>query len=156
MSDTPRTDSVICPNCVHQFVAIPEDVQEERARLQRELAEAQRTANQWRDEALYNRTFREQVTVAADQRNAAESDREQLRAATVDRSVYESAVRGRQQFRESYRVAREALVAADAAINPPDRSGISLDEWNKRLKAATATIRRALSEPQAKEGKHDA
>jgi hypothetical protein len=42
---------------------------------------------------------------------------------------------------------REALKVADAAINPPDRGGISLDEWNKRLKAATATIRAALGRP---------
>jgi hypothetical protein len=34
-----------------------------------------------------------------------------------------------------------ALRAADLAINPPDRDGISLDTWSKRLKAATATIR---------------
>lgn len=40
---------------------------------------------------------------------------------------------------------REALKAADEAINPPDRGGISLDTWNKRLKTATATIRAALN-----------
>ena len=39
---------------------------------------------------------------------------------------------------------RDALVAADVAINPPDLSGISLAEWNGRLKAATAVIRAAL------------
>jgi len=33
MSDTPDNDLVICPNCVHQFRAIPVNVQ-------RELAEA--------------------------------------------------------------------------------------------------------------------
>ena len=38
-----------------------------------------------------------------------------------------------------------ALRAADAAINPPDRSGISLDIWNKRLKEATTIIRAALA-----------
>lgn len=36
----------------------------------------------------------------------------------------------------------EALLReCDSAINPPDRSGISLDVWNERLKAVTATIR---------------
>lgn len=33
MSEQPRDDLVICPNCVHQFRAIPIDVQEELARL---------------------------------------------------------------------------------------------------------------------------
>lgn len=66
---------------------------------------------------------------------------------SVPVSVYESAVRGRAEFRSAYRIAREALIAADAAINPPDRSGISLDEWNKRLKAATAKIKEALNAP---------
>lgn len=47
------------------------------------------------------------------------------------------------------RTARElkyeaALLAAREAINPPDRHGISLDIWNQRLKAATATINEAL------------
>jgi hypothetical protein len=44
-----------------------------------------------------------------------------------------------------------ALRAADAAINPSDRSGISLETWNVRLKAATAKIRAAI----AKAEKHD-
>lgn len=36
----------------------------------------------------------------------------------------------------------EALLReCDAAINPPDRGGISLDQWNQRLKAVTAKIR---------------
>jgi hypothetical protein len=38
-----------------------------------------------------------------------------------------------------------ALRAADEAINPPDRKGISLDKWNDRLKAATKTIRAAVA-----------
>lgn len=70
-----------------------------------------------------------------------------LRAAEAEKN-YETAVQGRQDFRRAYRRAREALQVADAAINPPDRSGISLHEWNERLKAATATIRAALSPPQ--------
>jgi len=37
-----------------------------------------------------------------------------------------------------------ALQIADAAINPPDRSSISLDKWNVRLKAATIVIRAAI------------
>lgn len=40
---------------------------------------------------------------------------------------------------------REALSDADLAINPPDRSGISLDKWNERLKSATAKIRDVLA-----------
>jgi hypothetical protein len=32
------------------------------------------------------------------------------------------------------------------AINPPDRGGISMDEWNRRLKDATARIHAALAE----------
>lgn len=39
---------------------------------------------------------------------------------------------------------REALKAADTAINPPDRTGISLHVWNERLKAVTKIIRAAL------------
>lgn len=38
-----------------------------------------------------------------------------------------------------------ALKAADAAINPSDRSGISLDKWNERLKATTVQIRAAIT-----------
>jgi small-conductance mechanosensitive channel len=47
--------------------------------------------------------------------------------------------------------AAAALEAADEAINPPDRSGISMDTWNKRLKASTTTIREALAAIRAKE-----
>ncbi len=39
----------------------------------------------------------------------------------------------------------EALVAYDKAVNPPDKGGINLDEWDKRLKAATAQARAALA-----------
>lgn len=36
----------------------------------------------------------------------------------------------------------EALLReCDEAINPPDRGGISLDQWNQRLKAVTAKIK---------------
>lgn len=37
MSDTPRSDCVICPGCCHQFVAVPIDVQREHAALRAEL-----------------------------------------------------------------------------------------------------------------------
>lgn len=37
------------------------------------------------------------------------------------------------------------LRAADVAINPPDQGGISLHEWNKRLKEATAQIRSVMA-----------
>ena len=40
---------------------------------------------------------------------------------------------------------REALAYADAAINPPDRDGISLHTWNERLKSATETVRQAIA-----------
>jgi hypothetical protein len=40
--------------------------------------------------------------------------------------------------------AAAALEMADWAINPRDRSSISLDTWNKRLKASTTTIHQAL------------
>ena len=42
MSDTPDNDLVICPNCVHQFRAIPVNVQ-------RELAEATDLLNRFFD-----------------------------------------------------------------------------------------------------------
>jgi hypothetical protein len=38
-----------------------------------------------------------------------------------------------------------ALQACLEAINPPDRAGISLHEWNKRLKAASEIARAALA-----------
>ena len=41
-----------------------------------------------------------------------------------------------------------ALKTADEAINPPDRSGISLDAWNSRLKTATAAIRAAIAKAE--------
>lgn len=37
MSDTPRTDSVICPGCCHQFVAVPIDVQQQLTTLREAL-----------------------------------------------------------------------------------------------------------------------
>lgn len=46
-----------------------------------------------------------------------------------------------------------ALQAADVAINPVDREGISLHEWNSRLRVATSTIRAALALAQACEVK---
>jgi hypothetical protein len=39
----------------------------------------------------------------------------------------------------------EALQACIEAINPPDRNGISLHAWNKRLKAASEQARAALA-----------
>ena len=47
-------------------------------------------------------------------------------------------------LRQQNAALREALKSADAAINPPDRKGISLHVWNERLKAATKIIRAAL------------
>lgn len=41
--------------------------------------------------------------------------------------------------------ARDAIRNAIEAINPADRGGISLDVWNGRLKAATATMQEALN-----------
>ena len=39
----------------------------------------------------------------------------------------------------------EALNDADEAINPPDKSGISMMVWGQRLRAATETIRSAIA-----------
>lgn len=67
---------------------------------------------------------------------------------SVENSVYESAVKGRQDMRGALRIEREKtaklidlLKRADEAINPPDRGGISMEKWNVRLKAITAEIR---------------
>jgi hypothetical protein len=38
-----------------------------------------------------------------------------------------------------------ACRTADAAMNPPDRDGISLHVWNRRLKEATAVVRAAIA-----------
>lgn len=59
-------------------------------------------------------------------------------------SQYQSAVKGRRDFRALFRECRGALQIADEAINPSDRSSISMHEWNSRLKAATKIIRSAL------------
>ena len=65
---------------------------------------------------------------------------------TVEREEYE-------RLERHLAEARAALKAADAAINPPDRSGISLHVWNERLRDATKIIRQALSpEPDAVRG----
>jgi hypothetical protein len=37
-----------------------------------------------------------------------------------------------------------ALRVADRAMNPPDLGGISLEQWNKRLRSATEQISEAL------------
>jgi len=42
MSDTPDNSLVICPNCVHQFRAIPVDVQHELAKAQAEIDRLQK------------------------------------------------------------------------------------------------------------------
>lgn len=39
----------------------------------------------------------------------------------------------------------EALIAAEAAINPQDKSGISMHVWNERLKAATTIMNDAIA-----------
>lgn len=44
-----------------------------------------------------------------------------------------------------------ALRVADAAINPPDRGGISMAIWHERLKAATAQIRAAITRATAQD-----
>lgn len=44
----------------------------------------------------------------------------------------------------------EALKTAAAAINPSDRGGISLMEWNERLKAATVCINAALAKAKGR------
>ena len=79
--------------------------------------------------------------------------------AAVAESVYLSAVKGRQNFRAAFRQSREhveklhrLLHDVDEAINPPDRSGISLAKWNERLKAITARIRDALRGEEASTG----
>jgi hypothetical protein len=41
-----------------------------------------------------------------------------------------------------------ALKTAAAAINPSDRGGISLMEWNERLKAATVAINAAIAKAE--------
>jgi len=43
--------SVICPNCVHQFRAIPEDVRIERATLRADVARLTEQVREWRAEA---------------------------------------------------------------------------------------------------------
>ncbi len=40
---------------------------------------------------------------------------------------------------------RDTLTTADDAINPKDLSGISLHEWNTRLKSATWEIQNAIA-----------
>lgn len=41
------------------------------------------------------------------------------------------------EFREQVAQMVEALSACITAMNPPDKGGISMHEWNQRLKAAT-------------------
>ncbi len=78
-------------------------------------------------------------------------DKERVRL--VEEHIYQSAVRGRQEFRTAYRRERQRAAKLDMAlrdcleaINPPDRDGISLHEWNKRLNAATEIGNAALAE----------
>ena len=74
-------------------------------------------------------------------------------------SIYESAVKGRQDFRSAYRRERERVKELERilrlcveAINPPDRSGISMHEWNRRLKAATKQANKVLPTPPGRAG----
>jgi hypothetical protein len=66
MSNT-RTDSIICPNCTCRFIAVPEDVQQRLAELERSLNEAVRERDEARahrrvlfDEDLKARCLKEQ------------------------------------------------------------------------------------------------
>ena len=45
----------------------------------------------------------------------------------------------------------EVLREYESAVNPPDRGGISLHEWNKRLQAATEPARAILASFPTKE-----
>lgn len=49
-----------------------------------------------------------------------------------------------------------ALKSAAAAINPSDRNGISLCEWNDRLRAATVTVNAAIAKAESREATHGA
>jgi hypothetical protein len=53
-----------------------------------------------------------------------------------------------------YRLQRDELLAAcmaaDAAMNPTDRSGISLHVWNQRLREATSVVRAAIAKAEGK------
>jgi hypothetical protein len=45
----------------------------------------------------------------------------------------------------------DALKTANAAINPSDRQGISLLEWNNRLRAATVEIHAAIAKAEGRQ-----
>lgn len=73
----------------------------------------------------------------------------------AESGVYGSAVQGRRDFRRAYRQQRElasnlkeALADCLAAMNPTDRSGISLHEWQRRLKTATKRAEEVLAVPK--------
>lgn len=130
----------------HEAAAALESLAREREELKREVASA--NAEAIANNAKFQGAVGACAHFASEARRAQEAASVSPAAAAPDSvglEVYEAAVKGRQQFRAAYRKAREALIAADAAINPPDRGGISMAEWNKRLKTATATIREVLT-----------
>lgn len=62
----------------------------------------------------------------------------------ADRPMHEKAANAR--LITAAPAMHEALQIASAAINPPDREGISLLERNNRLKGATIQIAKALAQ----------
>lgn len=100
--------SVICKAIDHLsgFLGLP-NAAAEIERLERER-------DTWRDEALHNRTFREQVTVAADQRNEAERQRDEATEyAKYEQQRADGAV---EEMKAVYVERDEATKRADEAI----------------------------------------
>ena len=65
-----------------------------------------------------------------------------LRAHEV--SLMHTAAAEIERLKESNAELLEALTSIDAAVNPPDRHGISMHVWNQRLKAASKIVRAAI------------
>ena len=133
-SETPKTDALLVRT--KAMAADRADLIDHARSLEAALLSAEKERESWRDEALYNRTFREQVGVACDQRNAAELRAERLEAA----------------LREM-----PALIARDVA-ELPDRN--SPEDWPDAMLVTGVELQHivanhvdaALSEPTQREG----
>lgn len=84
-------------------------------------------------------------SVAEAQRDALKAENEQLKTSAAEvAKLHQPRLEQEMEIAVRIDALKAALTTARAAINPSDLDGISLHEWNGRLKTATQVIDAAL------------
>lgn len=127
------------------LTALKQECESQHARAERAEADAA-TLRAERDEALELLSGGKVYTVAGpDDATWPEVPTTLVeRARNVVTSLAAEAIERRDAHQDAANL-RETLQIARDAINPPDRDGISLHDWNRRLKSATSMIDAALT-----------